>query len=553
MSKKSEIIHLLDEISDLMEFAGENKFKVAAFRNGANSIRKTDDIEEIIKEKNLGKIKGIGKGIRAVIYEYYEKSNSTTLDELKKKAPEGISDLLKIRGIGPKKIRVLYDELGISSLGELEYACRENQLSLLKGFGASTQNKILDEIEKIKKFSKYILLNTADKYSREIIDKLEKVKSIKEVSVSGELRRGMEIISTLIFVLLVDDINKILNKLKQLFNCEIHKNSVKIKDYPIPVELILTKDKEEFSKELFITTGSKEYLEDIPIDKIKGSNEQEIFHNLKIPYIIPEIREKEYLNEKDKKLKENSVLKFNDFKGLLHFHTIYSDGKNTLFEMVKKAKELRFEYAVVCDHSRSAFYANGLKKDRILLQNKEIVEFNSQNSFHIFHGIESDILQDGSLDYPEEILKKFDFIVASIHSSFNMEKEEMTKRIIKAVENPYTDLLGHPSGRLLLSRDQFKFDHKRVIDACAASNTVIEINANPRRLDLDWRWIYYAREKGCKFSINPDAHSTDDIELTEYGIMSARKGGIQPKEVINCLDLNDFKKFLLRKTKRNLS
>ena len=211
--------------------------------------------------------------------------------------------------------------------------------------------------------------------------------------------------------------------------------------------------------------------------------------------------------------------------------------------MLSEAQKEGFEYAAVCDHSKFAVYANGLSEERVLLQKQEITEIASQYKLHIFQGVESDILPNGDMDYTKDFLGNFDFVVASIHSRFNMDEAEMTKRIIKAVENPYTDLLGHPSGRLLLSRDPYKFDVKKVIDACAANSVAIEINASPQRLDLDWRWIYYAREKDCLFSINPDAHSIENISYIKYGILTARKGGVKNSEVINCLPLEDFKKF----------
>ncbi|HEX2960893.1 MAG TPA: PHP domain-containing protein [Ignavibacteriales bacterium] len=270
------------------------------------------------------------------------------------------------------------------------------------------------------------------------------------------------------------------------------------------------------------------------------------------PPVIPEMREKEYFSAPEK-LRKNSELGILDFRGLLHFHTTYSDGKNTLTEMAEAAKDNVFTYLAVCDHSKAAFYANGLTEARVLEQKKEIEKVSRSLDIPIFHGVESDILKDGELDYDTDFMKNFQFVVASVHSRFKLSEEEMTSRIIKAVENPYTDLLGHPTGRLLLQRSPYNLDLKKVIDACAANNVAIEINASPNRLDLDWRMIYYAREKGCMFSINPDAHSILGIEEINYGIRVARKGGLQPEEVINCMDLESFKKFLLRKVKRDIS
>jgi DNA polymerase (family 10) len=554
MAEKKEIIYLLEEIADLMEFKGEIKFKINAFRSGANSIRRFQgDFNALAKDRKLDGIKGIGKGLQSVIYEYCEKDSSNLLSELSAEIPAGIKELFAVRGLGAKKISVLYSELGIASLGELEYACKENRISLLKGFGKATQKKILTEIEKIKFNSKFVLLSTADHFHNTISQILASINQIQKFEISGEFRRGTEIISRLDYVLLTESISDLFPKLQNHFRKEELKNTSFITRFNnLPLQFHITENISNYFNKLFLSTGSQEFLNRIAIltDYISCESEEQIFSSAGINYLIPEMREKEYFEVQDKKLLSNSNLSITDFKGLLHFHTTYSDGGNSLLEMTTAAKELGFNYAAVCDHSKSAFYANGLNEERLIIQRREIVEVSSKLSFQIFHGIESDILADGKLDYDEEILKQFDFIVASVHSRFNLSKEEMTNRIVRAVENPYTDLLGHPSGRLLLSRDPYQVDIRKVIDACAVNNTAIEINANPHRLDLDWRWIYYAREKGCKFSINADAHSTEDILLTKYGVITARKGGMQTEEVINCFNQEDFKLFLNRKVSR---
>lgn len=552
MADRKEIINLLYNIADLMEFKGENPFKVNAFRNGANVIRQLGDKFDLyLKEKKLGEVKGIGKGLQSVIYEFAERGESGELKSLLGNIPDTLLELFSIHGLGPKKIKVLYDELGIKSVGELEYACKENRIALLKGFGKATQEKILAELEKRKFFSKYVLLNQADKIANEIEQQFSTIKSVKKFSRTGELRRVREIISQIDFVVLVDR-EKPFEEHFEIASKKDHHITLKT-GYQVPVSIFLTKDTESFEKSLFISTGSQEFLTKSGFDfvKLKGKNEEDFFKSMKMEFIIPEMREEEYFSLKAK-LKGNSNLQFNQMQGLLHFHTTYSDGRDTLESMVGKAKELGFKYAVVCDHSKSAFYANGLNEERILEQKKNLKKYNKENDFVIFQGIESDILTDGSLDYSNDFLKHIDFVVASVHSQFNLSETDMTKRIIRAIENPYTDLLGHPTGRLLLSRDSYKVNLKKIIDACAANDVAIEINSNPRRLDLDWRWIYYARNKGCKFSINADAHSTDDILYTDYGISIARKGGIQTNEVINYFTESEFRKFLKRKSNREL-
>ena len=552
MADRREIINLLYNIADLLEFKGENPFKVNAFRNGANVIRKLGDQFDIyLKQKRLGEVKGIGKGLQSVIYDYAEKGESSELKSLLADIPETILELFTIHGLGPKKIKVLYDELGIKSIGELEYACKENRIALLKGFGKTTQEKILAELEKRKFFSNYVLLNQADKIANEIESELLSIKAVKLIARTGELRRIREIISEIEFVVLIDKEKPFIEHFEVL---DKENNRILIKtNYQIPVSISITQDNASFEKELFLTTGSDEFLSKCGFDfvKLKGKNENDFFKSLKMDYVIPEMREEEYFSLKEK-VRKNSDLEINKMQGLLHFHTTYSDGRDTLESMIREAKKLGFKYAAVCDHSKSAFYANGLTEERILEQKKLLKKYTDENHFTIYQGIESDILTDGSLDYSNDFLKNIDFVVASVHSQFNLSEADMTKRIIKAVENPYTDLLGHPTGRLLLSRDSYKCDVKKIIDACAANNVAIEINSNPRRLDLDWRWIYYARNIGCLFSINADAHSTEDLHYTNYGISVARKGGIQTSEVINCLSADDFKTFLKRKAERTL-
>lgn len=554
MPDKKDTIKLLESIADLMEFKGENKFKIGAYRNGAVSIRRFEgDFAKAVEAKELDQIKGIGKGLQSVIYEYFTEGESTLYRELKSEVPDGIEEILRIKGLGAKKISVLYQELGISSIGELEYACKENRLALLKGFGEATQNKILDEIEKGKYRSRFVLLNTAGEFAVEIENKLKQINAVKKKEITGELRRGMEIISSLDYVLLLDDKNKFLKQLKTIFEYEISGNTISVQEnFSVPVNLHLTYSEEDFSRFLFLTTGSDSFLSGLNAEpnKIEGKNEEEIFRTLKSSYVIPEMREKEFFEHKKQLLKKTSNLNMKAFKGLLHFHTVFSDGRNTLDEMIDAAEERGFEYAAVCDHSKAAFYANGLSEERILKQKEEAEKISADKKTYVFQGIESDILSDGSLDYSDDFLSTFHFVVASIHSRFSMNENEMTARLIRAIENPYTDLLAHPSGRLLLSRDPYKFDVKRTIDACAANSVAIEINSNPRRLDLDWRWIYYAREKGCVFSINPDAHAIKEIDYIKYGVITGRKGGLCNSEVINCYELAEFKKYLNRKVNR---
>ena len=553
MPSKKDTIKLLEEIADMLELKGENKFKVQAYRTGANSIKKTDtDFDNLVKLKELNKIKGIGTSLQKIIYEFYDTDESSLYKSLREEIPAGLEQLLKIKGLNPAKIKLINSKLGVKNLEELENAAKKNLLVNIKGFGENLQEKILSGIEDHKVYRNYILISYALRISGEFLNKLSAFKTVKRAEKSGELRRGSEIISQMDFIVLTSNQSSFLNELKKIYNFKKLKDKILVEEISdVPVYIFIALDENEFYVKLFLSTGSNEFINSINPKKIKGKSEEEIFSGLKIPFIIPEMREKEHFEQKKKSLLKNSNLTFDDFKGLLHFHTTFSDGKNTLNEMFNAAAELGFIFAAVNDHSKSAFYANGMDEKRIIQQRKEIRQINLQNKTVLFSGIEVDILVNGDLDYNNELLSGFDFVIASVHSRFNLDEKEMTERIIKAVENSYVDVLAHPSGRLLLSRNPYKFDIKKVIDACFANNVAIEINSSPKRLDLEWRWIYYAREKGCLFSINPDAHTISEISYLVYGIMMARKAGLQPEEVINCFNLNKFKKFLNRKVKRN--
>ncbi len=553
--EKREIVRKLEFFADLLEFHEENPFKIRAFRSGANIIRRIEgNVEEMLKNGSLQNIKGIGKGLASFLSDLVLKGESPELVNLLEKTPEGILEILSIRGLGAKKVRQLFNELKIEDLDSLEYACKEHTVAALKGFGSKTEEKILQEIQQLKARRNTLLLDKAEKVANEVIQRLSEISLVKRIEATGELRRIREVIKEIEILVLAESSAKFKTDLKNLFEFE-----EKIEDEAEvlllktslfgSVKLFVTEADETFETLLLKTTGSKEFLQKVGFENCK--NEKEFFEKKGLDFIPPEMREYQYF-EVPESLKTPSNLAFGEMKGLLHFHTVFSDGMNSLEEMLRTAEKLGFRYAAVCDHSKSAYYANGLSEEKILEQRELIKKLQADFEIKILQGIESDILNDGSLDYPVEILSELDFVVASVHSNFGMSEEEMTARIIRAVENPYTDVLGHPTGRLLLRRDAYKLNIRKIIDACAANSVAIEINANPYRLDLDWRNVYYAREKGCLLSINADAHSTNDILYTEYGLKIARKAGVQTTEVINFFDYPQFRKFLNRKVKRNL-
>ncbi|MBX2977640.1 MAG: PHP domain-containing protein, partial [Ignavibacteriaceae bacterium] len=415
---RKEIIRVLEEIADLLEFNGENVFKVNAFRNGANSIRRFEgDFELLVEEKKLNSVKGVGTALQSVIHDLYRNGISSLLSELKKELPEGIHELFKIKGIGPKKVKQLFSELNINSIADLENGCINNKLITIKGFTQKTTENILAEIEKYKENQKYLLLSDALKIVDNIKLKLNDVK-FDAFEVTGELRRRREIVSKIEF-LVAGDFEKISFTIKNVFN-NVNKSekNISVADFQIPI-IFHYSIENDFTRDLLITTGSREFLEFYKIDEFSSSekSEHQIFQKMKISYHAPVLREKEFVESNSRVPNENELIQISDLKGFLHFHTNYSDGMNSIAEMVLSAKEFGYNYFAVCDHSKSAFYANGLSEDRIFIQNKELTKVSSENSLNILQGIEVDILQSGELDYDSDFMENFDFVVASVHSS----------------------------------------------------------------------------------------------------------------------------------------
>lgn len=560
MEFKDKALNYLRNFVNMMEFTEQNKFKISAFRNSINILKKVDiDIEESIKDGSITKIKGIGKGIERFLNELVDDGIPSEYEKLIRSIPNGILELFNIRGLGVKKVKLLNDSLKIENIDDLKIACANDTILGVKGFTEHTKNNILKEIDNIRKHSKFVLFHLAEHKAQQLIEDVVQFPSVLRAESSGGLRRGQEVISDIIIVVAVDNINNFNKELLIYSNySSIHKSNSSIVyrldlGFTVKTNLCVCID-EYFYSNLYITTGSDEFIKYLNFTQKVGAynSEHELFIGNQVEFLIPEMREKEYINAPDQ-LKGNSNLDVSEIKGLLHFHTTFSDGTSSLNEMSLEATKLGYEYICVCDHSKSAFYANGLSEERILLQKEEISSLKSTSKVEIFHGIEADILKDGSLDYDNDILSRFDMVVASVHSNFNLSEKEMTSRIIKAIENQYTDILAHPTGRLLLSREPYEVNMKKVLEACLKNNVAIEINASPHRLDLDWRNIYFARELGCKFAINPDAHSVKSINDIKYGVKIGRKGGLQKEEVINYLSTKDFKIFLNRKVKRNFN
>jgi DNA polymerase (family 10) len=544
-------------LSQLMELHEVNPFKI---RSIANAAFKVDKLPYPVAEKSfeqLEKIDGIGKSIATKIIELLETGTMAELDELLAKTPEGVVEMMGIKGIGPKKVAIIWHDLGIENTGELFYACNENRLVEAKGFGLKTQEDIRKAIEFRMASNGKFLYAQVEAEAKELLEEIKGTFPGALIEFAGGFRRFCEIISELTIVLGSRDQEIAFNT---LLHSEIIHNISSAGNHingefknGLLVDIVCV-EKRYFYKELFLQTGDDDHVQAVleKIDNVpdQPENEELIYTKAGLDFILPELREGTTFIKKAEINNLPQLIHFHDLKGALHNHSTWSDGINTVEEMALYCRdELKLEYLGMCDHSKSAFYAKGLSIERVLQQQEEIDHLNKKlNGFHIFKGIESDILFDGSLDYPEEILQRFDFIVASVHSILKMDKEKATSRLIKAIENPYTTILGHPTGRLLLSRDGYPIDYKKVIDACAANNVVIEINANPFRLDLDWRWHQYALDKGVWLSINPDAHRKEGFLDMHYGVLVARKGGLYKERCLNALSLQEIKQVFEKKS-----
>jgi len=534
-------------LSQLMELHEVNPFKI---KSVANASFKVDKLPFPVAGKTLAeleKIEGIGKSMAAKIHELVETGTMTDLEDLLAATPEGVVEIMGIKGIGPKKVAVIWKDLGIENNGELYYACNENRLIEAKGFGLKTQEEIRKAIEfRMASNGKFLYAQIAQE-ANDLLDEIKTVFVGALVEFAGEYRRLCEIISELVIVLGSRDQQLAFDAFSNsgiLQNITINENHVNGELANGLLVDIICVEKRYFYEELFMQTGSDEHtkavLERINDELDQPTNEELIYMKAGLEFMKPELREGDTFIEKAENNNLPQLISYNDLKGTLHNHSTWSDGVNTIEEMALYCRDtLKLEYLGMCDHSKSAFYAKGLSIERVLQQQEEIDHLNKKlGGFKIFKGIESDILNDGSLDYPDEILKKFDFIVASVHSNLKMDEEKATARIIKAVENPHTTILGHPTGRLLLSRNGYPINYKKVIDACAANNVVIEINANPFRLDLDWRWHQYALKKGVWLSVNPDAHRNEGFLDMHFGILVARKGGLSKDKCLNALSLS---------------
>ncbi len=560
---KREVATILNDIGIMLELKGENPFKARAYYNGARAIERLDeDLRTMVEEGTLGNIDGIGEALEEKITELVATGTLIYYEELKASFPSTLFELLQIPGLGPKRVKSLYENLNITNIGELEYACMENRLLTLPGFGPKMQDNILRGIENLKLYRNKYLYLEAYTEAEEIIDRLKRHPDTIDIDIAGSLRRHKEVIGDVDIVLSANCSQDIMNlfsslpKVDEVIAKGNTKTSIRLKN-GMAVDLRVVKP-HQYPYVLNHFTGSKEHNTHMRhIAKERGlkineygvfnivnkqlipcRDERDIYAIFDMDYIPPELREDRGEIEAAKKHSLPKLVSASDIKGVFHIHSVYSDGLNTIEELAQHARNLGYRYMGISDHSRSAYYANGLAEDDIYRQFEEIEVVNRKyDDFKILKGIEADILKDGSMDYDDDILSMFDFVIASVHSNFTMDREEMTERILKALENPYVKILGHPTGRLLLSREGYDVDMERILEKAAEKGVAIEINSNPYRLDLDWRWCRVAKDMGVDIVICPDAHDLEGFDYVSLGIGIARKGWLEAEDIWNCRDM----------------
>lgn len=543
-----EIANHFQQLGQIMELHDENPFKIRSYKNVYIQLRKLDQPLADMTESDRSAIKGVGKNISAKIQELLDTGTLQTFQKYAEKTPPGIIDLLSLKGFGAKKIQKLWKELGVESAGELLYACNENRLIELKGFGYKTQEDLKNKLIYFLQSRNKIHYAKAEVQALPLIEAIRTQLPEATVELTGAMRRCDLVIEQIeIIIASKDSIDAIFDEELLILknNTETIYRAILSTEFPVTIYHC---QPDEIGSKQFRYTGDQDFITAF-LDQAKAkdfksiADEKTVFQKAGLNFVPPELRVSDDYISATKK--EYDLITEADIKGIVHSHTTYSDGLHSLEEMTTYAKEQGFEYIVITDHSKAAFYANGLKPDRVLEQMERIDELNQQLApFCIFKSIESDILNDGSLDYEEDILKRFDMIIASVHTNLKMDEAKANARLIKAIENPYTTMLGHPTGRLLLSRIGYPIDHKKIIDACAANGVFIELNANPYRLDLDPQWIPYALEKGVKISINPDAHSREGMHDIRYGVLAARRGGLTKTDCLNTLDAITFEQMI---------
>lgn len=566
---KKDIIKLLESIAIYLELKGENPFKISAYRKAAQALEK--DERSLSEIDNISEIKGIGKGTTAVIEEYIETKESETLKELQKEVPETLIPLLKIPGLGGKKLAKLYQQLNIIDADSLKKALEDGLVEELPGFGKKSAEKMLTSLNEVNERPERLPVSMMIDLSSEIENHLDGIKEITRYSLAGSLRRMRETVKDIDYIISTDQPEKVRDQLLEIPRLKdiIAKGATKVSvtlewDFDINIDFRMVTDK-EFPTTLHHFTGSKDHNVAMrQMAKARGEkiseygveieetgelltfeNETAFFKHFDLNFIPPEVRED--TGEVEAFKESTPLLSIEDIKGDLHMHTTWSDGALSLEEMVNLCRQKGYEFIAITDHSKYLRVANGLNEDRLKKQREEIDILNEKyNDIHIFHGVEMDILPDSSLDFDSAFLKELDYTIGAIHSSFNQPESEIMKRLFAAMENPYVNLIAHPTGRLIGKRPGYPVDMEALIEKAHATNTALEINANPNRLDLSAEWAKYAREQGVNISINTDAHNANMLEHMKYGVSIGKKGWLRKEDVINTWSIEKLKKFMNR-------
>ncbi len=574
MSLSQNLAREFQEFALLMQLDGANVFKVNAYTKAIEVLQTQSlDLEAHVKNNSLTSIEGIGKGIAEKITEYCQEGSIAELNDLRTKYPPGLLEMTSIPGFGAKKAKAVFEELGLTTLQELQSACEDGRVAGLKGFGKKTAEKILEGIEQRKKHSGRFRINQAWSAALPLLSFLRELPEVERAEVAGSLRRSKETVKDLDFVCATTNPETVMKAfcnhetVERIIGSGGTKASVVLfsgigadlrcvsaKQFPFTLQHF-TGSKEHNTalrsraKELGLKSNEYGIFPEGNEQSLEAKTEEDVYKLLKLEWIAPERRENRGEIAQAEKGKQPKLISHSDLRGLLHLHTTYSDGKPTLKEYADWAVENNIQWMGITDHSQAAAYAGGMKPEQVRQQWEAIDSLNStyaDQGIRLMKGVESDILKNGDLDYDSEVLAKFDFLIASVHSQFQLKQEEQTARIIAAIENPYTDILGHPTGRLLLKREGYEVDQLALIQACAAHGVAIEINCNPYRLDLDWRMVEKALEHGVMLCLSPDAHAMDGLGDVCYGLGIARKAGCEAANILNTLSSDEFLKALRR-------
>lgn len=546
-----EIAAQFDLLAQLMELHGENKFKIKAYATAAYTLKKwAVPIGEL--DLNKVSIPGIGVAITEKIQVLLSSGTFPQLQKLIDQTPAGVIEMLQIKGVGPSKIAGIWKELGVETLEDLAKACESNQLTGLKGFGAKTQQDLLHQVRFFQEQRGYFLYAVVAPEALSLLNRLKATFVGKALGLSGAFRRQMPTLKQLDLVgsVPIAELSAWLEEQGVTVATATANQLSFILDSGIPWRYHFF-DAKDYGRGLFLTTNPEAF--NAAFEERHGvveaqAEERAVFEKAGLPFVAPALRDDLKFLDLAARNDLPDLICTKDLKGLIHSHSTFSDGMNTVEEMALAAQAKGYEYLVMSDHSQAAFYANGMKEADISRQHQEIDRLNERMApFRIFKAVEVDILSDGRLDYEDECLERFELVIASIHSQLNMDEKKTMKRLLKAIENPFTRILGHATGRLLLERPGYPVNHKQLIEACVANRVVIEINASPKRLDLDWSWISFALERGALLSINPDAHNIPMMDYVKYGVLAAQKGGLEAKNNLSSFSLTEFEAFLAKR------